>query len=107
MFLTSLLIVVTVILQIALQLVRQGITAKNETKVVETGDLKDTVSSDPNNPSVGETQQGVTSSSSSESSDSIGITAGSLDADTTSGSVSDQALQSTDQHIEPKVFSDF
>ncbi|CAM8936780.1 unnamed protein product [Rhodiola kirilowii] len=86
--------------KIALQLVRQGVSPKNETKVVETAHLKGNDSNDLMVSVSGEVQTGDISSGGSESDE---VTQSSADAETADADiVSGQVQQSTDQLIEPK-----
>uniref|UniRef100_A0A7N0USP7 Lon protease homolog n=1 Tax=Kalanchoe fedtschenkoi TaxID=63787 RepID=A0A7N0USP7_KALFE len=84
--------------KIALQLVRQGVTAKYETKLVEPGDQKPKDSDDSNENIVGEVE---ISDNSSETTSSDETTETSEDAEkTNAGVVADQAQQPTDQLME-------
>ncbi|KAL9682647.1 hypothetical protein QQ045_014449 [Rhodiola kirilowii] len=91
--------------KIALQLVRQGVSPKKETKVVETAHLKGNDSNDLMVSVSGEVQKGDISSGGSESDE---VTQSSADAETADAETADadivsgQVQQSTDQLIEPK-----
>uniref|UniRef100_A0A7N0VK99 Lon protease homolog, mitochondrial n=1 Tax=Kalanchoe fedtschenkoi TaxID=63787 RepID=A0A7N0VK99_KALFE len=86
--------------KIALQLVRQGVSAKNETQLVETGDLKPKDSDDSNATIVGEVETGDNTSEISSS--DVASESSSGAAKENVSVVADNAQQSADQLVESK-----